>query len=105
MDSASSDASLPTWLREVDVALAANPQVVLTGNLRDLVLVPNRGADGPPFWSLNTTSALLETLRTAGHQTVVTLIPPRDWASWPNKRTSGQRWSATPRRSPAPRRR
>ncbi|OBA31141.1 MULTISPECIES: AAA family ATPase [Gordonia] len=75
MDSASSDASLPTWLREVDVALAANPQVVLTGNLRDLVLVPNRGADGPPFWSLNTTSALLETLRTAGHQTVVTFNP------------------------------
>ncbi|MQY20134.1 AAA family ATPase [Nocardia macrotermitis] len=30
----------PEWLREIDVALAAHPQLLITGNLRDLVLLP-----------------------------------------------------------------
>ena len=30
----------PEWLREIDVALAAHPQLLITGDLRDIVLLP-----------------------------------------------------------------
>ncbi|MBN0973295.1 AAA family ATPase [Gordonia sp. BP-94] len=69
------DSPLPTWLREVDVALPANPQVVLTGNLRDLVLVPNPRPTGPRFVTVDPTSALVRTLHEAGHLTLLSFNP------------------------------
>lgn len=67
--------STPTWLREVDVALAANPQVVLTGNLRDLVLTPNINANEQVFGTVDTTTALVGILCAAGHATILSFNP------------------------------
>ena len=62
---------LPNWLREVDVALAANPQVAVTGNLRDFVLVRSESEQGPPWMTLSATQALQFALRRAGHRNIV----------------------------------
>lgn len=75
MTLAHTDRITPTWLREVDIALAANPQVVLTGNLRDLVLIPADQLGRPPYRSLDLTSALVHALSQAGHQTIVSFNP------------------------------
>lgn len=56
---------LPNWLREIDVALAANPQVAVTGNLRDLVILPRPGVPHPRFATV--TEALSSLLSIAGH--------------------------------------
>ncbi|WP_019931275.1 AAA family ATPase [Nocardia sp. BMG111209] len=64
---------LPAWLREVDVALAANPQLLLTGNLRDLVLWPRPDAGHPPMMPV--VDALLALLELAGHTNVVVADP------------------------------
>ncbi|MFG1770722.1 AAA family ATPase [Nocardia salmonicida] len=64
---------LPAWLREVDVALAANPQLLLTGNLRDIVLLTLPPAPAPRMVSV--VDALLHVLRTAGHTRVVVADP------------------------------
>jgi ATP-dependent Clp protease ATP-binding subunit ClpB len=36
----------PGWLREVDLALTAHPQLLLTGNVRDLYRLPDPAMDG-----------------------------------------------------------
>ncbi|MEV0767739.1 AAA family ATPase [Nocardia salmonicida] len=64
---------LPAWLREVDVALAANPQLLITGNLRDIVLVPIPPAPMPRM--LSVVDALLHVLALAGHTRVVVADP------------------------------
>ncbi|MFD6397551.1 AAA family ATPase [Nocardia sp. NPDC060249] len=64
---------LPAWLREVDVALAANPQLLITGNLRDIVLVPIPPAPMPRM--LSVVDALLHVLALAGHARVVVADP------------------------------
>ena len=66
-------ASAPAWLREIDVALAANPQILVTGNLRDLVLVPVPGkAAARP---VSVVDALVKQLAAAGHTDVVVTDP------------------------------
>ncbi|MBB2946866.1 energy-coupling factor transporter ATP-binding protein EcfA2 [Actinoplanes lutulentus] len=37
---------LPAWLREIDLALCAHPQILLTGNVRDLYRLPDPAHDG-----------------------------------------------------------
>ncbi|GAA4609023.1 energy-coupling factor transporter ATP-binding protein EcfA2 [Actinoplanes octamycinicus] len=36
----------PAWLREIDLALCAHPQILLTGNVRDLYRLPDPGFAG-----------------------------------------------------------
>ncbi|MBP2328006.1 energy-coupling factor transporter ATP-binding protein EcfA2 [Kibdelosporangium banguiense] len=36
----------PPWLREVDLALCAHPQILLTGNVHDLYRLPDPASDG-----------------------------------------------------------
>ncbi|MGX4689405.1 hypothetical protein [Streptomyces sp. JNUCC 63] len=36
----------PAWIRELDMALTVYPQVLLTGNVRDVFLLPEDGAGG-----------------------------------------------------------
>lgn len=53
----------PRWLSELSLSLASNPQVVLTGNVRDLhVLAHDQGAARP----LDTRAALDEALKARG---------------------------------------
>lgn len=66
-------AELPAWLREIDVALAANPQILLTGNLRDLVLWPRPGTARPSL--LPVVDAVLALLTAAGHGDVIVADP------------------------------
>ncbi|MEU6582490.1 AAA family ATPase [Nocardia sp. NPDC046763] len=66
-------ATLPSWLREIDAALAANPQIMLTGALRDLVLLP--GADDTSGPLLTVPEALRVVLAEAGHRSVITVDP------------------------------
>ncbi|WP_020172997.1 hypothetical protein [Gordonia polyisoprenivorans] len=75
MTLAHADRTTPTWIREVDIALAANPQVVLTGNLRDFALIPTDKPGGPPYRSFDITSALVHALSQAGHQNIVSFNP------------------------------
>ncbi|WP_280431178.1 AAA family ATPase [Nocardia brasiliensis] len=65
--------ALPSWLREIDVALAANPQIMVTGALRDLVLLP--GPDGTPTRLVSVAEALRSVLAEAGHRSVIALDP------------------------------
>lgn len=67
----------PTWLRELDIALPANPQVLVTGSLRDIVLLP-RGAAAPRQSSV--VDAILAELTAAGHRNVI-VYDPVDGAS------------------------
>jgi len=62
----------PAWLRELDIALPANPQVLITGNLRDLVLIP-RGAGAPRQASV--VDAIVLELEGAGHRNIVVYDP------------------------------
>ncbi|OMC39022.1 Clp protease [Mycobacterium sp. GA-1841] len=62
----------PTWLRELDIALPANPQVLITGNLRDIVLLP-RGTSAPRQASV--VDAILSELEAAGHRNVIVYDP------------------------------
>ncbi len=62
----------PAWLQELDIALPANPQVLITGNLRDLVLIP-RGAAAPR--QVSVVDAILLQLESAGHQDIVVYDP------------------------------
>ncbi len=62
----------PAWLRELDIALPANPQVLITGNLRDTVLIP-RGAAAPRQASV--VDAVLLELEGAGHRDVIVYDP------------------------------
>lgn len=62
----------PAWLRELDIALPANPQVLVTGNLRDTVLIP-RGAAAPRQESV--VDAILHELESAGHRDVIVYDP------------------------------
>lgn len=62
----------PAWLRELDIALPANPQVLITGNLRDTVLIP-RGAAAPRQASV--VDAILLELESAGHTDVIVYDP------------------------------
>ncbi|KAF0845280.1 AAA family ATPase [Nocardia caishijiensis] len=64
---------LPAWLREIDVALAANPQLLITGNLHDIVLVAIPPAPMPRM--LSVVDALLHVLGLAGHTRVVVADP------------------------------
>lgn len=63
----------PTWLRELDVALPANPQVLITGNLRDVVLIP-RGEDLAPRQA-KVVDAIIQELMDAGHHNVIVYDP------------------------------
>lgn len=65
--------SLPSWLREIDVTLSANPQVLVTGNLRDDILVPEPGRPFPSV--LSVIEAIVLVLRTAGHTRVIGFDP------------------------------
>lgn len=62
----------PAWLRELDIALPSNPQVLITGNLRDLVLIP-RGAVAPRQASV--VDAIVLELESAGHRDIVVYDP------------------------------
>lgn len=62
----------PAWLRELDIALPANPQVLITGNLRDTVLIP-RGGAAPRQASV--VDAILLELEGAGHRDVIVYDP------------------------------
>lgn len=62
----------PAWLRELDIALPANPQVLITGNLRDTVLIP-RGAVAPRQASV--VDAILLELESAGHRDIIVYDP------------------------------
>lgn len=62
--------NLPNWLREIDVALAANPQVAITGNLRDFVILPRPGTPHPRFATV--IEALSTLLSIAGHSCQIT---------------------------------
>jgi ATP-dependent Clp protease ATP-binding subunit ClpB len=62
----------PAWLRELDIALPANPQVLLTGNLRDIVLIP-RGDAAPRQASV--VDAIVLELEAAGHRNVIVYDP------------------------------
>ncbi|MCV6973473.1 AAA family ATPase [Mycobacterium bourgelatii] len=63
----------PTWLRELDIALPANPQVLVTGNLRDIVLIPRGGTAAPRQASV--VDAILLELEAAGHRNVIVYDP------------------------------
>ena len=62
----------PAWLRELDSALPANPQLLLTGNLRDTVLLP-RGTGAPRQASV--VDAVLIELEAAGHRNAIVYDP------------------------------
>ena len=62
----------PAWLRELDIALPANPQVLVTGNLRDIVLIPRAGA-APRQTSV--VEAILLELQAAGYRDAVVYDP------------------------------
>lgn len=62
----------PPWLRELDIALPANPQVLVTGNLRDTVLIP-RGSAAPRQASV--VDAILLELESAGHTDAIVYDP------------------------------
>lgn len=62
----------PAWLRELDSALPANPQLLITGNLRDTVLLP-RG-DAAPRQAGVVDAVLLE-LDAAGHRNAIVFDP------------------------------
>ncbi|MGW4242469.1 AAA family ATPase [Nocardia sp. NPDC004722] len=64
--------ALPSWLREIDVALAANPQIMVTGELRDLVLLP---AVGDLSRLVSVPEALRLVLADAGHRSVIVVDP------------------------------
>ena len=64
---------LPAWLREIDVALAANPQILVTGNQRDLVLLPRPQSPHPRVSSV--VDAVISLLSTAGHTSVIVADP------------------------------
>lgn len=64
---------LPSWLREIDVTLSANPQVLVTGNLRDDILVPTLGRPFPSV--LSVMEAIVLVLRAAGHTRVIGFDP------------------------------
>lgn len=57
-------ANLPAWVQEVDAALAVNPHVLLTGNVRDRYIVSDAVAPNLP-------EALWTVLRPAGFDCVV----------------------------------
>ena len=59
--------SLPTWLREVDVALPSYPHIVLTGDTTDLHLLP--------LGHLETRQALCHVLTAAGFPAVAAFDP------------------------------
>ncbi|MFE3193814.1 AAA family ATPase [Nocardia sp. NPDC059240] len=65
--------ALPAWLREIDVALAANPQIMVTGALRDLVLLPTVG--GAASRLVTVPEALRMLLAEAGHRSVIVVDP------------------------------
>lgn len=67
--------SVPAWLREVDIALAANPQVALTGNIRDDVLLPNTTPGELPITIASATQALRGHLVAAGHRNLIVFSP------------------------------
>ncbi|WP_431240984.1 AAA family ATPase (plasmid) [Mycolicibacterium aichiense] len=62
----------PTWLRELDIALPANPQVLITGNLHDIVLLP-RGGAAPR--QVSVVDAILAELEAAGHRSAIVHDP------------------------------
>jgi ATP-dependent Clp protease ATP-binding subunit ClpB len=62
----------PAWLRELDIALPANPQVLITGNLRDIVLIPRAGA-APRQASV--VEAILLELQAAGYRDAIVYDP------------------------------
>lgn len=62
----------PAWLRELDIALPANPQVLITGNLRDIVLLPRVGA-APRQASV--VEAILLELQAAGYRDAIVYDP------------------------------
>lgn len=62
----------PTWLRELDIALPANPQVLITGNLHDIVLLPREGV-APRQASV--VDAILDEVTAAGHRNVIVYDP------------------------------
>src|SRR5262249_48860345 len=43
-----STALLPAWIREVEFSLALHPQILLTGNVRDLYPLPSLDPTPPP---------------------------------------------------------
>lgn len=62
----------PAWLRELDTALPVNPQVLVTGNLRDIVLIP-RGIAAPR--QVSVVDAILLELEAAGHRDAIVYDP------------------------------
>lgn len=63
----------PTWLGELDVAMPANPQVLITGNIRDDVLIPQGEARPPRQTSV--INAVIGELQAAGHRNVIVYDP------------------------------
>lgn len=64
---------LPAWLREVDIALAANPQILISGNLRDYILLPR--PKPAPAQLADVVEAVHTVLRTAGHTALLAFDP------------------------------
>ncbi|QKV74890.1 AAA family ATPase [Amycolatopsis sp. Hca4] len=61
----------PPWLREVELALCAHPQIVLTGNVHDLYRLPDPAAEGQiRFMSL--AEGLWSVLKSRGYGAMLT---------------------------------
>lgn len=65
--------SHPAWLRELDATLPSAPQVVLTGNVHDLHLVPRFDGEQVSTGSTSVRGAVEEILTRAGFRTIVGL--------------------------------
>jgi ATP-dependent Clp protease ATP-binding subunit ClpB len=63
----------PAWLREVEGALATNAQFVVSGNVRDLVLVPDD--DGGPAFPAPIVDVLWPMLERSGYELLIVYDP------------------------------
>lgn len=65
----------PAWLREVDVALTSASHLILSGNTRDVHLVPVVSPGGVRYQTLTTVEAVQRVLERAGFRTMVHFDP------------------------------
>jgi len=61
----------PAWLREVELALCAHPQILLTGNVHDLYRLPDPARDGD-IRLMNLTEALWTAAKARGYGGMLT---------------------------------
>ncbi|MCK0177623.1 AAA family ATPase [Mycolicibacterium sp. F2034L] len=74
--------SRPAWIREIDLAIRMHPQLILTGNLRDMYLLEDPGGRR---WPMSLTDALWFVLRGQGFAALLTYTHAAGLAVVPDK--------------------